>query len=191
MLREYELVEVFTDNADGLEDAYKAAQREITGINANPTYIVLDAKSRLEIARSDYTTDYDVFKAFVERGLTGPPVFRSALEFEGIERVDGEERYRVLERVGSVEAKPGLVVGKQEVFGASGQLESGDKTAYTDGFWAKQKFRVPAGLPGGRYTIRAKLIGQIWTGDTFVAVDSATAKFQIEVEAPPKETAKR
>ncbi len=191
MLREYELVEIFTDEPTGLEDEYKVAQKEITGLNANPTYIVLDQKSGLEITRSDYTTNYEAFHAFVERGLTGPPVFRSVLRYEGIDRVENGKRYAVLEFDGSVEASPGIKVGQQEVFGSSGTLEMVDKMAYTGSFNAKQKFRIPAGLASGQYTIRAKLIGQIWMGEKFVTVDSATAKFQLDIVAASSESAKR
>ncbi|MEM7262150.1 MAG: hypothetical protein AAF488_09185 [Planctomycetota bacterium] len=189
-LENFELFEIYTDGGKK-EDAYRAFQKSITGLNANPTYLVLDSRSQLEVARSAYTNSKEEYVQFIERGQTDRPVFRSTVVYSGLERVleDGRSTREAFITEGAIEADAGEVIGKQSGLSPEGVVIEVDKRAYSGEFWAKQQFRVADDVPPGRYTLRAKLIGQVWGGEEFITVEGVTAKFQIQVGEPA--TAKR
>ena len=56
LLSQYELFEIYTDDATSeIEATYREQQIRITGYYANPTYIVLDSRDQLEVARESFT----------------------------------------------------------------------------------------------------------------------------------------
>ncbi|MCA8962153.1 MAG: hypothetical protein KDC38_16620, partial [Planctomycetes bacterium] len=149
LMERFELFEVYTDQD---EDEYRAIQERITGINANPTYIVLDSKTQLEVARSGFTNDKEEFVHFIEQGLSDQPVFRSTVHYIGLE-IDLPDvgPLTVLTVDGPIEADPGQVVGMHEVMGASGVLEQVEKRAYDGVFTARHRLRVGEACPPGHY----------------------------------------
>ena len=105
LLSQFILIEIFTDRLPE-EREYADLQKELTGYNANPTYIVFDSVSHLEVAREAYTNSKRQFLEFLEQGLTDTPAFQSQVRFSGLEIVEG----------GEVE---GLVMGKRHGTGGA------------------------------------------------------------------------
>lgn len=193
MLRQYELIEIYTDSKG--EEPYAAYQREVTGLNANPTYIVLDSENKLEVARMAYTVDKQEYLAFLRRGLSDEPQFRSFLKYDGltlIEKVkdaDGNvvmeskdkpktERVVVLETAGKVEADEGVKVGENDL--------GRPLHAYQGAFQGEQEFRVGSNLEPGEYVIRATLVAGVYERDdrTLRGIESRTVRLSFVVTAP-------
>lgn len=193
MLRRYELIEIYTDSKG--EEPYAAYQREVTGLNANPTYIVLDSENKLEVARMAYTVDKQEYLAFLRQGLSNEPQFRSFLEFDGlalVEKVkdaDGNvvlddegkpknERVVVLETTGRVEADEGVKVGEDDL--------DRPLLAYQGAFRGEQEFRVGRNLEPGEYVIRATLVAGVYERDdrTLRGIESRTVRLSFTVTTP-------
>ncbi|MGA1487532.1 MAG: hypothetical protein ACO4CW_12455 [Planctomycetota bacterium] len=167
-LRRMERFEIYTDDPD--EKHLAALQREITGYNANPTYIVLDSTSRLEVARIAYTNSKGEFLDFLERGLTDVPAFRSQVRFTGTTIIEGGEDVVVLVPEGTLQADAGAdaVYQEQEI------------RVYDGRFSGSQTFRVGRDLEG-EYPLNLHLVTGLYDGDERLRSLSVTAKVYIEV----------
>ncbi|MFQ5654187.1 MAG: hypothetical protein ACE5GW_05610 [Planctomycetota bacterium] len=170
LLRRHELFEVFTDGGEE-EEQYRRLQKQITGYNANPTYIILSSDDLLEVARSAYTNSGSDFIGFLKKGLTNRPAFRSWIRFTGLEIKIGEERITVLEPDGLLESDPGEPV-----------IYRGEAAhAYRGAFRARQAFRVAKGLGPGEYVLRAQLVTGIYDGDERRETISVPVRLPFEV----------
>ena len=168
LLRQFETFEIFTD--DPTEGEYNALQREHTGYNANPTYIVLDSKNLLEVARFSFTNSKEDFVAFLRKGLTNEPAFASQIRFTGIEIQENGEDVEVLKPKGVLVADEGTV----ETYGGD------DVRVYRRTFSGSQTFVVQKDLDG-EYPLTAHLITGIYQGDERLQTISVSDKVYFTV----------
>lgn len=175
LLGQYELFEVFTDDAiSDIEASYRGHQIQLSGYYANPTYIVLDSEDHLEVARGTFTNSSDEFIEFLGAGLLDRPAFESRIQLDGLQIREGGEDVTVLTREGSWTFS-GSTDG--DYLGATiGQLSAD--------FSAQTTFRVGAGLEG-EYVVRVRLVGGLYRGDERIRTFSLPLKLVLDVEAPP------
>lgn len=156
LLRRFELLEIYTDARE--EREYSRKQREITGVNANPTYIVLDSQHQREVTRFTHTNSTEAFKEFLRAGLTDQPAFQSRLRFRALVPLDGQsEQVFPITPVGTLTSTPGDAV---TVLGVPGR-------AYPGEFEARQRLALPAELPAGRYRLEVELVTAAYEGETW------------------------
>ena len=175
LLGQYELFEVFTDDATSdIEASYRGHQIQLSGYYANPTYIVLDSTDHLEVTRGSFTNSNDQFTEFLEAGLLDRPAFESRIQLDGLQIRESGEDVTVLTREGSWTfsgTSPG------EYLGTSAGQVTGD-------FAASTTFRVGEGLEG-EYVVRVRLVGGLYRGDERIRTFSLPLKLVLEVEPPP------
>ena len=167
-LRQMERFEIFTD--DPSEKHLADLAREITGYNANPTYIVLDSQSHLEVARIAYTNSKQEFIEFLEKGLTDEPAFRSQVRFTGTTIQEGGEDVVVLTTDGTLAADEGTTA----------QYHGNAVRIYDGKFSGSQTFRVGKDLDG-EYPLNVHLVTGLYDGETRLGSLSVTAKVYLDV----------
>lgn len=154
-------------------------QKKLTGLNANPTYLVFDSKNKLEVARIAYTNSRDDYIAFLKRGLEDEPIFRSVIKYDGLTIVEGKGEEKktivVLESESQIDATEGVEVGKTD----TGKARLGYKGAFT----AKQAFRVGSDLEPGEYVVRTTLLAGVYFDGKLSEVQSKTIRIPITVVA--------
>ncbi|MEC9476650.1 MAG: hypothetical protein VX764_06405 [Planctomycetota bacterium] len=175
LLGQYELFEVFTDDANSeIEASYRGHQIELSGYYANPTYIVLDSQDHLEVARGTFTNSSSEFIEFLEAGLLDEPSFESRIQLDGLQIREAGLDVTVLTR-----DQPWKFTGStagQYLGSAAGQLQGQ--------FSAATVFRVGEDLEG-EYVIRMRLVGGLYRGDERIRTFSLPIKLTLDVEVPP------
>jgi hypothetical protein len=169
LLERFELVEVYNDHPE--EDEYAALQRELTGYNANPTYLVLDSKDRLEVARETFTNSKQRFLEFLEEGLADRPAFRTQVQLTGLEIEEAGRPVTVLS------PRRGLIADE----GNPERYLAEDVQVYRGRFAGSQEFRVAKGLAPGEYAITVRLVTGLYAGDERVATVAVPQKLRFEV----------
>lgn len=175
LLGQYELLEVFTDDATSeIEASYRGHQIELSGYYANPTYIVLDSQDHLEVARGTFTNSSSEFIDFLKAGLLDRPSFESRIQLDGLQIREAGQDVTVLTR-----EEPWQFTGNEvsQYLGDSAEQLNGD-------FGASTVFRVGEGLEG-EYVIRLRLVGGLYRGDERLRTFSLPIKMTLDVEAPP------
>lgn len=171
LLQQMELFEIFTDNS--LETAYKNIQREITGYNAQPTFIILDGKHRREVARASFTNSADTFKEFLKKGLTNRPAFQSRLRIGKLVPLDGQYDHPLeLEEAGTLDAPVGTAI----------QYLGEEAMAYRGEFQGTQSLQLPSDLEPGKYRLDIKLETSVYKGDEWLNSLSLGARLPLTVE---------
>ncbi|MGE4619816.1 MAG: hypothetical protein AAEJ04_08430 [Planctomycetota bacterium] len=175
LLGQYELFEIFTDDANSeIEASYRDHQIKLSGYYANPTYIVLDSQDHLEVARGTFTNSSSEFVEFLEDGLLDRPAFETRIQLDGLQIREGGEDVTVLTREG-----PWQFSGN-----SAGQYLGSDVTQLVGDFSATTTFRVGPDLDG-EYVIRFRLVGGLYRGDERIRTFSLPVKMTLDVEAPP------
>jgi hypothetical protein len=168
-LRRFELVEIYNDHPD--ERQYALLQLELTGYNANPTYLVLDSRDRLEVARETFTNSKQTFIEFLEKGLTDRPAFLTHLPVTGLVIEVAGEEVEVFETDGPLVAD----LGEPE------RYLGGEVRAYRGRFAGSQELRVAAGLAPGTYALGVRLSSGLYDGDERLATISEPRTIRFEV----------
>ncbi|MEM7167694.1 MAG: hypothetical protein AAF581_19740 [Planctomycetota bacterium] len=171
LLRQFERLEIFTDNK--LEGEYKKVQKEITGYNAQPTFIILDSKHQREVARSSFTNSAEAFKDFLRKGLTDQPVFQSRLKFSKLVPLDGQMSHPIeIDEAGTLTASAGtktMYLGEEAM-------------AYTGAFEAAQDIQLPGELEPGKYALDATLETSVYVGEEWHAAYKLRTRMPITIE---------
>ena len=167
LLRQYEIFEIFTDSDSS---HFKPIQKELTGYNANPTYIVLDSNTHLEVARYSYTNSKAAFVKFLKKGLTDSPAFMSQIRFTGLTIQEGGEDVQVLKTKGVLAADPGT----DEAY------DGEEVRVYRGKFSGSQTFKVGKDLDG-EYPLTIHLVTGLYDGDTRLETISVSHKVYYEV----------
>ncbi|MGB1070669.1 MAG: hypothetical protein ACPG1Z_03305 [Planctomycetota bacterium] len=177
LLSQYELFEIYTDDATSeIEATYREQQIRITGYYANPTYIVLDSRDQLEVARESFTNSSEQFISFLEQGLTDRPAFESRIQIEGLEIREKGKDYTVLTRESAWTYQ-----------GEEKATYQGTEVAALNGdFSAFATFRVGADLQG-EYVLRARVVGGIYDGDDRLRTFAIPLKLRLNVEGNERE----
>ena len=173
LLSQYELFEIYTDDANSeIEASYREQQIRITGYYANPTYIVLDSRDQLEVARESFTNSSEQFVEFLQQGLTDRPAFESRIQLEGLQIREKGKDYTVL-----------IPESSWEYEGATqGSYQQKDVSEISADFAASATFRVGENL-SGEYVLRARIVGGIYTGDERQKTFAIPLKLRMKVEA--------
>lgn len=154
LLRQFELIEIYTDRLPA-EAEYAALQKELTGYNANPTYLVLDSENHLEVARSSFTNSKADFKEFLREGLADRPAFVSRVRIAGLTIEEGGEEKVVLRSRGPLVSDDGT----------AGRFMGRPVTEYRGAFAGSQTFEVGSGLEPGEYVVTVQLVTGLYAGD--------------------------
>ncbi len=173
LLRQFELFEIYTD--DPLEADYTELQRELTGYNANPTYIVLDSESHLEVAREAFTNSKRKFIEFLETGLTDRPAFHSQIRLTGLSIEEAGKSVTVLRPSGSLDSSDG----------AEERYLGGPVRAYRGTFDGRLTFTVAEGLEPGEYVLTVQLVTGLYQDTERLATISLPRKLRFEVLPSP------
>lgn len=177
LLSQYELFEIYTDDATSeIEATYREQQIRITGYYANPTYIVLDSRDQLEVARESFTNSSEQFITFLEQGLTDRPAFESRIQIEGLEIREKGKDYTVLTRESAWTYQ-----GEEKA-----TYQGTEVSALNGDFSAFATFRVGDGLQG-EYVLRARVVGGIYDGDDRLRTFAIPLKLRLNVEGNERE----
>ncbi|OUU24471.1 MAG: hypothetical protein CBC13_03475 [Planctomycetia bacterium TMED53] len=177
LLSQYELFEIYTDDATSeIEATYRDQQIRITGYYANPTYIVLDSRDQLEVARESFTNSSEQFIAFLEEGLSDRPAFESRIQLEGLEIREQGKDYTVLTR-----ETPWIYKGE-----AVASYQGEEVAALTGDFSASATFLVGDQLQG-EYVLRARVVGGIYDGDDRLQTFAIPLKLRLKVDGDEQE----
>ncbi|MAW77341.1 MAG: hypothetical protein CMJ95_08155 [Planctomycetes bacterium] len=175
LLGQYELFEVFTDDANSeIEASYRGHQIELSGYYANPTYIVLDSKDHLEVARGTFTNSSSEFSDFLKAGLLDRPAFESRIQLTGLQIREAGQDVTVLTREGPWQFSEN----------SAGDYLGADIDQLVGDFGASTTFRVGEDLEG-EYVIRLRLVGGLYRADERIRTFSLPIKLTLQVEAPP------
>jgi hypothetical protein len=169
MLDRFDLVEVFTDHEE--EKEYADLQLELTGYNANPTYLVLDSRDRLEVARDTFTNSKQHFLEFLRKGLTDRPAFRTQVHQDGLVIEVAGEEIEVLRPKGPLVADLGE---PERYLGEEVRVHRGR-------FSGSREFRVGKHLEPGTYTLTVRLVSGLYDGDQRLRTVSEPQKLRFEV----------
>ncbi len=169
LLRQFELFEIFTDTKSF---ANAPLQKKLTGYNANPTYIVLDSVTHLEVARFAYTNSKADFVKFLKKGLEDRPAFISQVRFSGTTIQEGGQDIVVLKPKGVLKVDAG-----------TDETYDGQKIrVYRGKFSGSQKFIVGKDLDGdGKYPLTVHLVTGLYDGDERIETLSVSHKVYFEV----------
>ncbi len=174
LLSQYELFEIYTDDANSeIEATYRDQQILITGYYANPTYIVLDSRDHLEVARESFTNSSKKFIDFLEQGLTDRPAFESRIQLEGLEIREMDEDFTVL-----IPETPWQYEGA-----GVGGFQGEEVSEIAGDFNATATFRVGENL-SGEYVLRARIVGGVYDGDERLRTFAIPLKLRMSVENP-------
>lgn len=172
LLSQYELFEIYTDDATSeIEATYREQQIRITGYYANPTYIVLDSRDHLEVARESFTNSSEQFITFLEQGLTDRPAFESRIQIEGLQIREKGQDYTVLTR-----ETPWVYQGE-----GAARYQGAEVSAINGAFSASATFRVGENL-AGEYVLRARVVGGIYEGDDRLRTFAIPLKLRLNVD---------
>ncbi|MGE3167035.1 MAG: hypothetical protein AB7O52_19185 [Planctomycetota bacterium] len=175
LLRQFDLLEIYTDNQIEREQLhYDKVQRQVTGYNANPTYIVLDSENQREVARASFTNSKEEFLQFLRAGVTNRPVFRSELIVDELTPLDGQLDHTV--------EWPELPAPKVDS-GREATYLGQSVRAYMGTFTGTQALLLPStGLPPGRYRVQARLLTSLYRDDEWREALSIPARAELTIE---------